>query len=119
MKIEDIARVTHEANRAYCQALGDYSQVLWDNAPGWQKKSAVNGVANYISNGADPRRSHESWLAEKKADGWTYGPVKDVGEKKHPCFVPYDELPEEQKIKDSLFVAVCACLVPTLKEQAW
>ena len=24
----------------------------------------------------------------------------------HPCFVPYDQLPKEQQVKDALFVAV-------------
>ena len=44
MKTEDIARICHEANAAYCLSLGDTSQTDWDNAPDWQKKSAINGV---------------------------------------------------------------------------
>jgi hypothetical protein len=38
------ARAAHEANRAYCGALGDWSQPSWDAAPQWQKDSARNGV---------------------------------------------------------------------------
>ena len=51
-------------------------------------------------------RSHESWLAERGATGWVYGAVKDVNKKTHPCFVPYAELPPEQKSKDAIFVGV-------------
>ena len=34
------------------------------------------------------------------------GPVKDPEKKEHPCFLPYDELPLSQRIKDYLFTAV-------------
>jgi hypothetical protein len=33
MEIEEIAKVAHEVNRAYCQALGDFSQPKWEDAP--------------------------------------------------------------------------------------
>lgn len=39
-----IARVAHEVNRAYCQSLGDKSQARWEEAPQWQRDSAVAGV---------------------------------------------------------------------------
>ncbi len=31
--LEACARSAHEANRAYCIALGDLSQPAWDDAP--------------------------------------------------------------------------------------
>jgi len=102
--VENIARITHEANRAYCLALGDKSQLPWDEAPQWQRDSAINGVRHTLEHpSAPPSVSHDSWLAEKKAAGWKYGPVKDPEKKEHPCFVPYEELPEDQKLKDTLF----------------
>ena len=61
---------------------------------------------------APPSASHESWLAVKEADGWKYGEVKDPENKEHPCFVPYEQLPEEQKAKDHLFKAVVEALKP-------
>lgn len=102
-----IARVTHEVNRAYCQAIGDDSQPAWEDAPEWQQKSAVAGVVFHLENpDATPENSHESWLAEKARDGWTYGPEKNPEAKEHPCFRPYNELPVEQRAKDYLFRAV-------------
>lgn len=47
--------------------------------------------------------SHDSWLKEKLENGWSYGPDKDVEKKEHPCCVPYEQLPDEQKAKDYLF----------------
>lgn len=112
MKTEQIARVCHEVNRAYCASIGDHSQPSWEAAPDWQKQSAVNGVSFTIDHpDAKPSDSHDSWLAEKRRDGWKYGAVKNPDAKEHPCFVPYDELPVEQRIKDYLFQAVVRALV--------
>ena len=107
----EIARVAHEINRAYCASLGDTSQPSWDDAPEWQKGSALAGVDMHLANpDATPENSHESWLAQKTAEGWKYGPVKDAQKKEHPCFLPYAELPPEQKAKDHLFRAVVHAL---------
>lgn len=103
--IEACAHAAHEANRAYCVALGDTSQPPWETAPEWQKSSARNGVVGALA-GATPEQSHESWLGEKRATGWRYGAVKDPETKQHPCFVPYAELPAAQKAKDAIYLAV-------------
>lgn len=105
--LETIARVCHEVNRAYCQALGDHSQLPWPDAPDWQKQSAITGVQFILDNpDAGPSASHDSWLAEKQRQGWRFGPVKDVEKREHPCFVPYEDLPPEQKAKDYIFGAI-------------
>lgn len=104
-KIETCARAAHEANRAWCVAHGDNSQPHWEEAPEWQRTSALKGVEGAIA-GNTPRQSHESWLAEKQATGWKHGPVKDPEKKEHPCFVAYDNLPPEQRAKDEVFLGV-------------
>jgi hypothetical protein len=117
MKVEDIAAICHDANRTLCLLQGDFSQVAWPSAPDWQKKSAIAGVEFHLRQHVrpvPPSASHESWLREKEADGWKYGPVKDADKKEHPCFVPYDELPPEQKAKDYLFGAIVSALEPFL-----
>lgn len=43
---------------------------------------------------------HEVWARNRIAEGWTYGPVRDDQKKHHPCLVPYDELPENEKEYD-------------------
>lgn len=106
------ASVCHAVNRAICQAFGDDSQVDFNDAPVWQRESAVKGVIFAIDNpDAGPSDSHESWLAEKVATGWVYGQRKCALEKTHPCMVPYDQLPPEQKAKDYAFQAVVRSLL--------
>lgn len=112
--VEGIARTCHEANRSYCRMLGDESQAVWELAPEWQRESARNGVRFALANpGAPPSASHDSWLEEKRAAGWKYGPVKDPEKKEHPCFVPYEQLPLEQRRKDHLFQAVARAITAT------
>lgn len=101
------------ANRAYCIALGDDSQPTWEDAPEWQRSSARNGVAGALA-GNTPEQSHESWLAEKAATGWKWGLVKDAEKKEHPCFVDYNDLPPEQRLKDHIFTATARSVALTL-----
>lgn len=108
-RVIHIASVCHEANRAYCLTLGDASQLSWTKAPEWQRRSAVTGVELALK-GSTPEKMHESWSAEKVGDGWVYGDVKDADAKTHPCLVPYAQLPETQRKKDDLFLAVVNAL---------
>lgn len=114
VKLEACAKAAHEANRAYCLAIGDTSQPAWEDAPLWQRTSAINGVVGVL-NGNTPQQSHENWLGEKERTGWKYGPTKDPDKKEHPCFVPYDELPAEQKQKDHIFVNVVKAVAKALE----
>ena len=111
MTKEEIARVAHEVNRAYCQALGDNSQEPWDEAPDWQKESAVKGVEFHFDNPkAGPEASHMAWLKEKYLTNWTYAKEKNAENKEHPCIVPFQLLPKEQQAKDYIFRAVVHAL---------
>lgn len=108
---EQIAQVCYETNRAYCKILGDFSQPAWEDAPDWQKQSAINGVDFRVNNPyADPSASHENWRKVKEEEGWVYGPIKNPDKKEHPCMVPYGDLSPEQQAKDELFTAVVEAL---------
>ncbi|MCM1152660.1 MAG: RyR domain-containing protein [Muribaculum sp.] len=43
---------------------------------------------------------HEVWARNRMAEGWTYGPVRDDALKTHPCLVPYEDLPENERDYD-------------------
>ena len=114
MKTETIARVCHEVNRSYCEAIGDFSQLPWEEAPQWQRDSATLGVKLHMrDHTAGPQASHESWMKQKVDDGWVYGTEKNAGLKTHPCIVPFNELPREQQAKDFIFRGVVLALIKT------
>ena len=117
MNKEQVAKVAHEMNKAFCESIGDNSQPNWDDAPQWQKDSALLGVQFHLGNpDASPSASHDSWLKQKEQDGWKYGEIKDPEKKEHPCFVSYHQLPVEQRSKDYIFKQVIHSLKPYINE---
>jgi DNA-binding transcriptional MerR regulator len=111
---EDIARVIHAANRELQIVQGDpRPSPPWDEAPEYQVRE---NVASVVAALADPERtpeqSHQGWYDRLVADGWRYGTVKDEAEKTHPDLLPFDQLPEQERQKDRLFMAIVRALAP-------
>ncbi len=44
--------------------------------------------------------THDTWARRRLSEGWTYGPRRDDGRKRHPGLVPYAELSEGEKEYD-------------------
>lgn len=114
MTIDDIAKVVHEINKAYCEGFGDHSQVSWEEAPQSIKQAAIDGVKFHLAADQPPSASHDNWMQFKVNNGWQYGPVKDEQAKTHPCIVPFEKLSPEQQGKDHVFKAVVEQLKPFL-----
>ena len=114
--ITEIAIIAHETNITYCETLGDYSQTSWNFCDQWQRDSCMDGV-RAIRNGLvkEPSQSHKNWLKCKEEEGWIYGEKKNtdinVGKLTHPCMVPFDELTEEQQMRDHLFYNIVTTLL--------
>lgn len=116
LSIEQIARIAHEANTALCDATGDHSQTSWNDAPEWQRTSAISSVRFFLENpDASANAGHERWVREKLESGWRYGEVKDAGARTHPCIVPFEQLSPEQQAKDHLFKAIVGALAPLVR----
>lgn len=114
LDLSRVAQIAHEVNRVWCEYLGDNSQPRWENAPEWQKKSAIDGVMFHATNPeAGDDASHNNWMESKKADGWVYGKIKDpqASPPTHPCLVPFEDLPLDQQFKDKLFRAICTAAI--------
>lgn len=102
--IEKVSRIVHETLRFYCRFIGDYTHLSWDRCPEDSRQSTLDGVTYHLQNPkSTPEQSHARWMEFRKSSGWSYGSTKDVVNKQHPCMVPYDDLPEQQKLKDLLF----------------
>ena len=43
---------------------------------------------------------HDVWAQNRMEQGWTYGEERSDALKQHPCLIPYEELPEEEKMYD-------------------
>ena len=111
LKIEDIAKVCHEANKALCEIHKDFSQKPWEETEEWQRSCALDGVIFVYEN---PEISdsglHDKWIVDKINDGWKYGEKKDAAFKTHPCLVIFERLSAHQQAKDRLFIVICRSL---------
>jgi hypothetical protein len=46
------------------------------------------------------KNTHDVWAQERIARGWTFGRERSDARKEHPSLIPYDELPEPEKVYD-------------------
>lgn len=110
-KIEKIAKVCHQANKALCESNNDFSQPEWEDAPKWQQDSEKEGVKAVLRNpNITSEDMHIEWMKVKIDSGWTYGAVKDAKKKTHPCILPYDALDDADRAKDGLFMSIVKAL---------
>ena len=58
--------------------------------------------------------AHEVWAAARKAEGWTYGSVRNDALKQHPDLIPYSALPDSEKEYDRLMAVNTIKLVKKL-----
>lgn len=46
------------------------------------------------------KNTHDTWAAQRIAEGWRYGIERNDQKKHHPCLVDYEDLPESEKEYD-------------------
>ena len=46
------------------------------------------------------RNVHDVWAQNRMEQGWVYGDERNDNLKQHPCLIPYEQLPEEEKDYD-------------------
>lgn len=114
MKVEDIAKVCHEA----CRALTSITKYK-PPPPGWEfceeemRQSCIKGVAMVLANpDVSPQQLHEAWCKERLTNGWRFGEVFEPSLKIHPALRPWEDLPLAQRKTDDLFRAVVKALMP-------
>jgi hypothetical protein len=47
---------------------------------------------------------HEVWAQKRISEGWKYGTARNDDRKEHPCLVPYENLPEDERAYDLVTV---------------
>lgn len=109
--ITQLARVIHEANRAYQSALGQPVDPDWDTCGQsendiWRQESTINSVKDLLAGNVDFEEQHNRWLQERFAGGWVIGPVKDPVAKTSPALVPWDQVPDTEKAKNVLRLGI-------------
>lgn len=120
---EDYVRRKTGAQRG---AAGDRSLAAWEDLPENLRDSnraqaadiasKLRAISCEIAPKTDPRPpvrelapeelemlaklEHDRWEAERRADGWVYGPTKDAASKQSPYLVPWEDLSDEVRDLD-------------------
>jgi len=111
-----VARVMHEAVRAWQKANDQPSSPSWARAPKWMREASRDAVLWRLENPeAASSAQHDQWLEQKKAAGWKYGKTKNGTKKTHPMIVPYADLPEVERRKDAMVGALIDSLAKPMK----
>lgn len=90
----------------------------WDEAPEDFKKGVEAQVAAYAADpDATPETVHAAWLAQKQADGWTYGQDLDAEKKVSPTVVPWADASPQRRMLETMLHA-CAKLLKDAPDAA-
>lgn len=109
--LEPIARVVHEAIRAWAIAHAQEPLADWDHAPDWMKESTISSIRFVLEHpSADAGAQHEQWIAQRTAQGWIHGPERNETLKTHPMLIPFEQLPDYEQRKDELITAIVKAL---------
>lgn len=113
---EAVAAMAYDANRRFSALNGEFTLPAWADAKE-STRAAMTGAVDWVVANPDatPADQHARWMQSRIDDGWKYGPVVDLENKIHPNLVPFEELPENQRVKDVLFRAVVANFYPKVK----
>lgn len=106
-----IARIYHEAQRAYMFEQGDDSQLPWDEAPPEQREAALAAVDFRLKFPTlGDAAQHNAWIEERKKAGWQYGHTFNEAEKLDPRMAPYHFLPIDERMRNRLCAVTVAAL---------
>lgn len=108
MTFEDIAEITYYANSVYRRSIGESERPDWSMLSDTTKAAIVKGVKFIITSEVEvsPPMNHMHWMNHKFNDGWVYGEIEDKDKKTHPCLLPYNTLPPEQRLKDEIYLTI-------------
>lgn len=121
IEIQEITRILNEMTRLFPRPDG--SQPLhWEELNEEQQKRACEAFKqvyetlqsySYTQVSCQlPETLHDIWLQGAIADGWSYGKVYCPVEKKHPSMIPFNRLPETEKLKDQIWADVIRLYEP-------
>ena len=108
--IERRAEFVYEGARiAAIAAQAPIVPVPWDDREGAFRLQFLDVIERQCGpkRSTSPEELHGSWMQAYFEMGWVYGEEYDREKRIHPDLVPYAQLGQLERDKDSVFVALC------------
>jgi hypothetical protein len=108
-KKEIITKLIYEAARL--EAIWSKRSIVpekWEERDKEFRRQMIEVVEKYLTMEKlpTPEEAHNSWMKSYFEMGWKYGEKRDIEKKTHPDLVPFDDLPQDEKDKDAVFLAL-------------
>lgn len=105
--IEGIAKTCHQANKAFCESMGDNSFTDWEDSEDWVKALTIFQVRNIIANPLEPHYgSHDAYVDKVPEITWENAP-----EGFNKKLSRYEEWSIEDKTKSKMFKAIVEAIL--------
>ena len=95
-KIVGVAKVVHEATRAFNETLGDFTYGPWSTTPPWYQRILVECITFLLTKNMDVNQLHIYWSGKMVENGWKYGLLMNPKTKEHPNIKNFKELAFEE-----------------------
>ena len=102
------AKAAHDANFHYNKFRGiDRDGKLWEDCSDEEKHRLLNAAGRIFDNPKlTPEELHKLWCEDMLSRGWKYGDAYSFADKTHPCIASYNEIPDEDKLKDTMYLSI-------------
>lgn len=103
------AQIIYEATRLEAEwSKRSIVPEVWEKRDDKFRKQFVEIIEKYLSQDKlpTPEEVHDSWMQSYLDMGWKYGKTRDVDKKTHPDMLPFYELPQDERDKDAIFLAI-------------
>ena len=109
MKYEIITELIYEAARL--EAIWSKRSIIpekWIDRDDKFRKQMVETIEKYLlmEQLPNPEEAHNSWMKSYFEMGWKYGEKRDTEKKTHPDLLPFHNLPQDERDKDAIFLAL-------------
>lgn len=102
---EKIARVAHEACRTWAKLNDQPVPPSWDALDASCQAAIIMGV-RFSWDGVAVSELHNRWVKYMYAQGWKFGPIRDMEKRVSPNLISFEQLPFREQIKDHIFKGV-------------
>lgn len=103
-KLKIACAIATDLQDAYHRFRGD-DEANWDGLND-ERQQEIVATAKLLLEDPTPEKAHELWMEDRLAKGWKFGEKLDADSRVSPYLTDYEELEDDIKLKDWLWVNV-------------